>query len=372
MKILYFFCGEGLGHTTRTIAAGKALIKDHDVLFASYGYAKDFLEKSGLPAIEVPSEFKLVGKAGALDIKESIFTTIKKTNPTSFFKYVSVIGKHKPDLIISDSFYFPTLIAKSKGIPLWMVINQTNVDKFFSEHEESIRWVGNAVKKFNHNSLGGVDKILIPDFALPYTISAQNLVFTPKMIEKVEYIGPLVRKNKSEIKAKEKKKSVFASIGGFGYRKQMLEKLTRVASNLPDYKFTLVTGPNSGELKNTKNISVHGTILDPLKMMAESSLTICGGGHSTIMESICLAKPVLSMPDMFHFEQESNANQLQTLGLGARIDYKTPEPILEELITTYSNDRQIKKRLERMAELAKKVDGRKNLAKLVSEFEKRK
>ncbi|HIH10175.1 MAG TPA: hypothetical protein HA254_05930 [Candidatus Diapherotrites archaeon] len=369
MKILYYFCGEGLGHTTRTIAAGTQLAKYHDVTFASYGYAKEFLEKCGLEAFEVPSEIKLVGKAGALDIKDSILTTVKRSSPTSFLRHVSIIDKFRPELIISDSFYFPSLIAKTKHIPFWMVLNQTNVEKFFSEHEESVRWIGNAVKKLNNSALSGVDKLLIPDFAPPYTISSHNLVFTPKMIGKVEYIGPLVRKNKSEIKARGRKNSVFASIGGFGYRRQVLDKLTNIARQMPEYTFDLVAGPNAQSIQETKNVRAHAMVTDPLTMMAKSSIVICGGGHSTIMESVCLSKPVLSIPDLFHFEQESNASQIQAMGLGARLDYKTPEPIIEDLLRKYTKDRETRKRLNTMAGLAQKLDGRKHMLRLVDEME---
>ena len=45
MKISYFFCGEGLGHATRTIAAAEELTKIHEVNFYSCGYAKEFVEK---------------------------------------------------------------------------------------------------------------------------------------------------------------------------------------------------------------------------------------------------------------------------------------------------------------------------------------
>lgn len=373
MKILYYFCGEGLGHTTRTLAAASELTKNHEVAFASYGYAKAFLEKNGFPCIEVPSELKLVGKAGALDIKDSVLTTIKKTNPASLLKHATILHQVKPELVITDSFYIPAILAKTKHIPVWMILNQTNVEKFFSEHGESIRWIGNAVKKINQNTLvKNVDKILIPDFAPPYTIAAKNLAFTPAMIEKVEYLGPLVRKNQSDLKLKEKPKTVFASIGGFGYRKQLLEKLIHVAQSLSRYHFELVCGPNSDTHTTQSNVTLHGTVLNPLPLMARASLIICGGGHSTIMESICLGKPVLSMPDLFHFEQESNASQLQELGLGSRIDYKTPEPILEELITRYATDKTVKQKLARMAKLAEKLDGKKKLLQLVQEHQTKK
>ena len=64
MKILYFCCGEGFGHSTRAISAGTELLKEHEVVFGSYGYAREFLLSNKLDVKEVPSEIRLAGNAG--------------------------------------------------------------------------------------------------------------------------------------------------------------------------------------------------------------------------------------------------------------------------------------------------------------------
>jgi len=109
MKILYFVCGEGLGHATRTIAANEQLSKKHELVFVSYGYAKDFLKKSGLKTIEVSPELHLAGDAGALDIKKSFVDSFSKFRPKMFKEYSQVISKHSPDIVISDSFFYSSI-----------------------------------------------------------------------------------------------------------------------------------------------------------------------------------------------------------------------------------------------------------------------
>ncbi len=373
MKILYFFCGEGLGHTTRAIAAGRELSKAHDVVFASYGYAKTFFAQTGLPIVEIPSEIKLVGKSGQLDITNSILATIQKSNPTSLLHFDTLFRKHKPDLVISDSYFLPAVIAKSKRIPVWMILNQTNVEKFFSERGVAVRWIGNAVKQINYGALHQMDKILIPDFAPPYTICAKNLWLTPQLYDKIEYLGPLGRTQLHELKKHKKNpKKILASIGGFGYRQQLLDKIQTLASELTDYQFDLIAGPNGISRRSRKNVTTHTQVFDMGPLIADASVVICGGGHSTIMESVTMGKPVISAPDAFHFEQESNAQQLEELGFGTRIDYKTPAVILQELIQDHSTNKEMKKRLDRMVRIAQKTDGRKRIAELAFEAQLKK
>lgn len=367
MKILYFYCGEGLGHATRTISAGTKLAKDNEVIFASYGYARDFLLNNGLNIRETPSEIRMAGSSGALDINQSILKTLKETNPSSVLAFNKLIKEVNPELVISDSFFLPALVAKTKNIPCWMILNQTNIDKFFADRERHIRWIGNAIKKFNYNTLERMDKIIIPDFAPPFTICEKNLDITPKLYEKTEFIGPLIRKNSNEVSKPKEKIDIYCSIGGFGYRAQLLDKIIDVAKNMKNKQFHLVAGPNAKKSGKIKNIKFHETIKNPLDMMAKAAVIIAGGGHSTIMESACLGKPVISVPDQFHFEQEQNALKLETLGIGSKISYKTPPEIIEELIINHSKSKEIKSKTDVFRKLAVKIDGRKNLAKLVKE-----
>lgn len=369
MKILYFCCGEGLGHATRTISAIRALEKKHEVVCASYGYVKEFIEKSGIEVEHVPTEMHLVGKSGQFDLQKSLVTTLLKSDPSAALKYNKIIKKYSPDLVISDSFFTPALIAKQKKIPVWMVLNQTSVDRFFAEHNKTLlRIMSPVVKQVSYTALEQMDKILIPDFAPPYTICADSIIITPKMYEKTHYIGPLVRKQGHEIKTKPKKKKIFSGIGGFGYRQELLKKIVIAAEQLPKYVFDIVAGPNTKISSKGKNVSTHGSLPDPLPLMNESSIIICGGGHSTIMEAICLGKPVLCAPDEYHFEQEGNAKGVEKVGVGHRIDYKTPPAIIKTLIEELEESESHRKKVKVLQQIAKELDGRKEIAKLADEF----
>ena len=369
VKILYFYCGEGLGHTTRVIAAGKALEREHEVVYASYGYAKTFAEQSGLNVEECPGELELSGKNGQFDISKSILTTIKKTKPLNLIKYNRLINKHKPDLVLSDSFFAPAYLAKQKHIPTWMLLNQTNISQFFNASQRtSVHMIGGLVRRVNFSTLEKMDKVLVTDFAPPYTVCRDSLYFTPKLYERTEYIGPLVRKQGYELPQKKATKTVHSTIGGFGYRAQLLNKIIEVSKNMPDYKFNIVAGPNAKIETHNKNVKTYGSVLDQISLMNEASVIINGGGHSAMMESVCLGKPILSAPDAFHTEQEGNANGIQRLGIGYRIEYKTPTSLLETLIRELSESKEIHKKSKHLQKLAEKNDGRKEIVKLAKEF----
>jgi uncharacterized protein (TIGR00661 family) len=368
MKILYFYCGEGLGHATRTIAAYSVLKDGHEVVFASYGPSRDFGIKSGLNVEEVPPEMVLVGTNGALDLKTSIKNSIKyySRHPRSIFKYNKLLKTHKPDLVISDSFFIPAMIAKEKKLPVWMVLNQTNVHRFFKETPGlSTRIVGKMISKFNNAVLSRMDKVLIPDFSWPYTLSKDNIDLTKSLSHKTIYLGPMVRKHSWEINSKPQKKKVFSSMGGFGYRRVLFDKLLNVAKALPNYSFDLVDTSTT----DLKNVTLHERLVDPFTLMNKAEIIISGGGHSTLIESICLGKIVLSAPDFFHCEQEGNANGIERLGMGKRISYDTPAKELRKIIVNLSNSKKHKKNASFFKKLAKREDGREKFLKLVNEFE---
>ena len=106
MRILILVCGEGLGHTSRCIAIARELVSaGHKVHFGAYGYSQKLIEKKGYMVSTIPSEITLVGEAGKLDLKVSIFETVKKGRFRGILLLKDLIRSFKPDVVISDLFY---------------------------------------------------------------------------------------------------------------------------------------------------------------------------------------------------------------------------------------------------------------------------
>jgi UDP-N-acetylglucosamine--N-acetylmuramyl-(pentapeptide) pyrophosphoryl-undecaprenol N-acetylglucosamine transferase len=370
MRILIFMCGEGLGHTSRCIALGSELMSGgHDVSFGAYGYSKGLIEKTGYTAHEIPSEIKLMGKSGSLSMRESIGATIKNAQILGGPKVLKLLDNLKPDVVVSDSYYLGILAAKAKGLHVNLIVNQTNMQEFFQNRGVPMKVLGELARGFYTKVFEHVERIIIPDYPAPYTICRRSLSFSEEMVGKLFFSGPLVRKKSHKVKAKKTRQPhVLSMVGGFGYRENLFKNILEASKVDKDIGYTLVAGPNvqmNKYGKIPKNVKVLPFIEDPFPYIKGSDVIIAPGGHSTIMEALSFGKPVLSVPDMLHSEQENNATVLGEEGVGKRLSYQTPPAVLLECIHEVLEDRAFHRKTQRLMRLSEELDGPKGIRKLL-------
>ncbi|ABR55288.1 Glycosyltransferase 28 domain [Methanococcus vannielii SB] len=330
MRILISVCGEGFGHTTRCIAIGKELLKKHDVRYAAYGKSKDFIEMSGGVVFETYPEIKLSGKDGKFDVTKSIFNS--DYHPArAIKKELDIIRTYEPDLIISDCKYSSVIASKIAKKPYYIITNQnyTKTDK----KEKYIVYPVMSVLNVIHNS---AEKVIIPDLPCPYTICEYNL----KMLENLAFIGPLIRYdvNPEEINDEG---YILSVIGGFEYRFKILELLNKL-SNKKGIKIKMVCGSydvaKKLEAVKSENVEIIPMTTEMDKLIKDCSFLVCHGGHSTLMEAVCFGKPIITIPDMGHPEQENNAKKINDLECGIALSYKNLESELENAIEKVSSN----------------------------------
>ncbi|MHB8101494.1 MAG: UDP-N-acetylglucosamine--N-acetylmuramyl-(pentapeptide) pyrophosphoryl-undecaprenol N-acetylglucosamine transferase [Methanosarcina sp.] len=376
MKILILICGEGLGHTSRCLALGKEfLTAGHEVHFGAYGYSKEMVEKTGYEANEIPSEIKLVGKAGTLDFTGSIEATLKNADILGGPKLLKLIQDRDPDVVISDSYYLGALSAFTLRIPVYLIINQSNMEDFFKNRGVPLRILGKITKGFYNQIFEKVDKIIIPDYPLPYTVCKKNLSFTPKIEEKLFYSGPLVKEKYEEVEEIPlQKPHIVSLVGGFGYREPIFRKVLDTAKLDTSIYYTLISGPSFDPSKITdlpENVQLLKFIKDTYPYLKSSDAVIVPGGHSTIMEALSFGIPILSFPDKGHSEQENNAAVIEEEGYGRMLSYSTPPPVILECIREVLEEKKYRNKTERLRKLARELDGpnavRKILEKELSE-----
>jgi UDP-N-acetylglucosamine--N-acetylmuramyl-(pentapeptide) pyrophosphoryl-undecaprenol N-acetylglucosamine transferase len=370
MRVQIFMCGEGLGHTSRCLALGAELKSaGHEVSYGAYGYSKDLVEKSGYRADEIPSEIKLVGKAGSLDMKGSVEATVKNANLLGGSLVVKLIEKTKPDVIVSDGYYLAIFAGKAKGVPVHAIANQTNMEEFFRNKGVPLQILGGLAKGLYTTVYENVESIIVPDYPPPYTVCRHNLVFTPNMAKRVIYAGPMVRRRYAEVRAqKAKKPFVLSMVGGFGYREAIFKSILESARDDPGVNYTLVSGPNVDMAKYgrlPRNVETLKFIEDPFPYIKASDAMIAPGGHSTMMEAMAFGKPLLSIPDMFHNEQENNAQALEESGFGKRLSYFSPPEVILECIREVLQDRTYAGKVGRLRRLAQRLDGPKRVRLLL-------
>ncbi|MEA3254754.1 MAG: glycosyltransferase family protein [Candidatus Altiarchaeota archaeon] len=359
MKAMIFMCGEGLGHTSRCLSIGKALVDEgFKVVFCAYGYSKKHIEGAGFSVLEIPSEITLIGEAGSLDMRESIEETLKRADPLMYPKVINLIRKEQPDIVLSDGYFTAAVAAKIQKKPFIFILNQTDVSNFFRNRGVDVSIVGNLVVTFADIVHRYVDKIIIPDFPPPYTICARNAELNKNIVDKVVYSGPLVRKKYSEVKeADVDKPHILCSIGGFGYRKKLLSNIIEAARATPHTCYTLLGGPNvtaESFKKVPGNVSFLSYLNNVFPYIKASGVVITAGGHSSLMECLCFGKPVLSFPDMFHSEQQNNAQRLEELKLGKKMSYFTPAFMINDCIEEVKN---YSRNMVKMREYAEKLNG---------------
>ncbi|AAM03898.1 TPA: glycosyltransferase [Methanosarcina acetivorans] len=370
MKIMIFICGEGLGHTSRCLALGKELLNaGHEIKFGAYGYSKELVEKTGYTAQEIPSEIKLVGKAGSLDLTGSIEATLKSAQLLGGPKLLKLLREFKPDVVVSDSYYLGTLAAMVLKLPVYLIINQSNMEEFFKNRGVPVRIIGKLTKKFYKEVFEKTDKIIIPDYPLPYTVCRKNLNFAPKLRGKLFYSGPLVREKYEDIDSIPlEKPHVVSLIGGFGYREPIFRKVLTTAMLDPGINYTLISGPSLDPSKLggvPKNVRILNFVEDTYPYIKSSDAVIAPGGHSTIMEALSFGVPILSFPDEGHSEQESNAAVVEEEGYGRMLSYSTPPEVILECIREVIEDEAYRNKVERLQRLSGELDGPKTIRKLL-------
>lgn len=362
MKIIILVCGEGLGHTSRCLALGKEfLTAGHEVYFGAYGYSKEMVEKAGYLVYEIPSEIKLIGKAGTLDFTGSIEATLKNADILGGPKLLKLIRDIDPDVVFSDSYYLGTLAAFTLRIPVYFILNQSNMEEFFKNRGVPLRILGEVVKKFYNQIFEKVNKIIIPDYPLPYAVCKKNLSFAPKTQEKLFYSGPLVKEKYEKVeKIPLKKPHIVSLIGGFGYREPIFRKVLEAAKLDPSINYTLISGSSLDPSKLVdlpENVQVLKFIKDTYPYLKSSDAVIAPGGHSTMMEALSFGIPILSFPDKGHSEQENNSKVVEEEGYGRMLSYSTPPKVVLECIRKVIEEKKYRNKTERLKRLAIELDG---------------
>jgi uncharacterized protein (TIGR00661 family) len=376
MKVMIFVCGEGLGHTSRCISIGKELVSaGHDVHFGAYGYSRELIERKGFKTHIVPSEITLVGKAGSLNLKKSILATFKRGQFLGIIKIRKLLKRTKPDVVISDSYFMGMLSAKSRGIPCYLIVNQSNMEEFFKGKGVSSKILAELVKKFYTGMFKMADKVIIPDFPLPHAVCRKNLEFKEKTWKKVFFSGPLIGKTFEETTAEElERPHVLCTVGGFGYREPIFRKVIEAASMDSSINYTLLSGPSVDPAslgKLPENVTILKFIDDQFPYMKASDLVIAPGGHSTMMEALSFGVPMITVPDQKHSEQQNNALVIEEDGLGKMVDYSTsPKEILKN-IRVLIDDEKYKNKLTEMKEMAVELNGPGAVRLLVEEMKNR-
>jgi len=330
--------GLGLGHVSRCIPLAETLReKGDEILFSSYLDGLTYLQKSDFKYLDAPPIAHMVQKDGTIDFRLTTarpgpFGSILITLNQLGFE-LRTMGEFKPDVVVSDSRATPIVAAKMLNVPRITVLNQFQVviprrRRFLRLAKLADAGVLTIVGKIWSLS----DKILMPDFPAPFTIS-WNQKIPPRYSSKIRLIGPILPTYPNQLPSKEvlrrelgvdERPLIFAPISGPIMEKAYFEGILQQAlKKFPRSYQILMTLGNPKHKKNVVkkgDFTVYHWVKNRFEFLKACDLVICRGGHGSITQSMAYGKPMIIVPTPNHSEQATNSRRAEALGIARVID----------------------------------------------------
>lgn len=352
MKVYVSACGIGNGHIARCDPLISRLMgSGSDVLVSTYSDGYAYALRRGFKTVRaLPINYR-TRPDGSVDFKRTATSSGFSLGVHRFLKQLVREIEHmkwyKPDVVVSDSRASSLIAAKLLGIPCALILNQFRIrivrapsngssklsDRIFFLIA-NLAWIYLGVLLSCVWELA--DRIFIPDFPPPLTISEGNLRLPKRTLRKVEFVGPMIRREDGgerdrilrELGLGGDDPLIYLAVSGPRRERQFLiEKLEAVLKSdlirRSGYQFVMSCGDPLGRgSKRLGNAVIFDWVDDQDSLMRASRLVLCRAGHGTIMKCISFGKPMILVPTPDHTEQYGNAEKVERLGLGRILHQK--------------------------------------------------
>lgn len=314
--ILFFICGEGLGHTSRCLKAAQYCESKGALChLAAYGQSHTFLTKTGRTRLHIiPREVTLAGNMGLFCIRKTLWNSkgVPRDLARSYREAHALITEIQPDIVIADTMYAPVEAARRNGVPVLFITNQNRFSTLAGGGENG--WA--ALSRLVSWYLTLPDKVIIPDFAPPATVSRYNIEIPADQEHHYRFTGPLIDISRDSYPCAQK--TVFASFGGEPFKIPLYRSLAEIAAQRRDLAFEVFAQvPDLPD--TTDNFRTHGYVPDLLSHLCCAEVAILHGGLTTLHEALFFRKPVVMIIDPQHPEQGNNARAITEMGAGVMI-----------------------------------------------------
>ncbi|MBU3913608.1 MAG: hypothetical protein KKB21_01670 [Nanoarchaeota archaeon] len=352
IRVLGLVHGEFSSHTVRILEIAKALreLGGYDVSFSGSGKNMRAVEREGFRVIET----KTVPGREILDgIENELFPTIFHSGNIDelFLEEDALLRREKPDVILRDSFReLAGIAAKQYGI-YDVFVQQANLSHYYhadfkprntprmlrilpGERVITIPFTGFAplvrigelvfrrrISRHLHNKvrqLGlslekrcyeGVeaDLILFPDSPLLFPFR--------NMKDRYKFIGPVLVKDSTEIPdwlgrfTSDTRKRVLTTSGSTG----MQDRTESFIRAFRGGEFAVAVHNNSRDLP----LGFYGGNFNVGAVLQHSDVFVTHGGIGSTYLGLVLGVPLISV--YTHFEQQTNARQIEKLGAGVSL-----------------------------------------------------
>ncbi|HEX3001971.1 MAG TPA: glycosyltransferase family protein [Methanoregula sp.] len=333
MKILFVVCGEGLGHASRCLHLGHYIQQQgHTVHFAGYGKSYDFMNQHGCSALHrIRREVCLEGENGLFSLKKTLWYSraVALDLVRSSLGVRRLIIENKYDCVVCDTMYGGLMAAWFRRVPVVFITNQNH----FNGPNGTTNPVWKILNILIRRYLLFADKVIVPDYAPPDTVSEYNIRIPSGEADRYHFTGPFYQFDPERYTYG--KETIFTSFGGEPYKLPMYLMLRSIAERHKDEVFDVFyTGPILPE--SSDNFLSHGYVPNLYEHLALAKVAIVHGGLTTLHEALIFEKPVLIIMDPGHPEQQNNARKIVDMGAGTSLDGRqvTPEALEKKLEET--------------------------------------
>jgi len=307
LKILYYITDHGLGHSTRTVAIVRELLKtSNEIIRSNDSYQ---LLKKSLPHTKIllgPVDFSPV-----MDLKNPMTFNKKKTNKAmiSWIKKIpslvqnesKLVQQIKPDLIISDVSFMPIIVSKENNIKSIIISNFVWND---------VLDLPKNITKFIYDSYAHATKIIKLPFGT--NVKFKNTISLGLVARKINVKKEEIRNN---LGMKKKQKLVLLSIGNLATKLLIDNSQNMKVIDLSDYE----------KIQKLKNLD----LTEGQNLINAADLVICKCGYGFISECLAFGTNFNYLLDRTHKEAFQIHKGLIDKGLNNEIKIKQIQQILK-------------------------------------------
>lgn len=340
--VLIGACGIGLGHVGRMLPVARRLsARGYRVVFTSYGDAADFSLRENFLTYRESEISYGVREDGSVSLKQTFKDTFKvlKAFSDQVRSELSVMRKHRPSVVVSDSRLSTLLAARILGIPSILVMHEFRLMLPIDvEALPGLAILKQLLERVILETFGlGWDLanvVLVTDYPPPYTVSKYNVVLPEFLKHKAVFVGtagsPRVGLPKHEarrILGLEGSSVVYFGLSGLAReRRALCERLLPVAKGLSRLGYTVLfsRGEPDGSTEPVKldGLTLYDWIPDRGVAYAAADVFVNVGGQTSVGEAMKYGLPMIIVPTPNHTEHAAIARSIQEMGLGLTVTVK--------------------------------------------------
>ena len=347
MKIAWF-CIPAHGHTNPTLGIVKTLTEaGHQVWYFSFEEFREKIEGVGATFIGCDGyDFEMEDKGNADRVgKDKVYATELLVSSTLALDEMTarVIGKIKPDIVVSDSVAFwGKLAAMKHGLPYVSSTTTFAFNRYSAKYMQESVWdiarmliamprINKQIKRLREKGYP-VKSILdiVQNDNDTNTIVYTSKYFQPcseMFSDKYHFIGPSIRPITKPVE-KTADKTVYISMGTVNQNREFYRNCISVLAST-GWQVIISMGTNTDRFENLpENIQVYESV-DQMAVLSIADAFITHCGMNSASEGLYFGVPLVLFPQTP--EQDAVARRTEELSAGVRLKSISEEDILNAL-----------------------------------------